>query len=78
MSQVYPRYIAQRSPERKSWRQGDKLMRKHVLPKFGKRKPKDITRADIWGLFDSLHDTPRGRQRRDGCCVRYVHVDGQT
>jgi hypothetical protein len=30
----------------KSWRQADKLVRKHLLPKWAKLKAADITRAD--------------------------------
>ena len=58
LSAIYPRYMEDRSRERKSWRQGDYLMRRHVLPKFGNRKPKDLTRTDMYALFDALRDTP--------------------
>jgi hypothetical protein len=58
LSAIYPRYLEQKSSENKSWRQADKLMRRYVLPKLGGRKAKDITKQDMWALFDSLHDRP--------------------
>jgi integrase len=44
--------------ENKSWRQGEALMNKHVLRKLGHKKLKEITRRDVYEIFDSLHEHP--------------------
>ncbi len=38
----------------KSWRQGDKLIRRYVLPRLGDRRVESITRGDIRELFDVI------------------------
>ena len=56
LATVHETYLATIKDKNKSWPQADKLMRTYVLPTLGKRKIKDITRADVWKLFDSLSD----------------------
>ncbi len=56
LATVHDAYLATIKDKNKSWPQADKLMRTYVLPTLGKRKVKDITRADVWKLFDSLSD----------------------
>ena len=53
LATVHDAYLATIKDKNKSWPQADKLMRTYVLPTLGKRKVKDITRADVWKLFDS-------------------------
>jgi integrase len=43
-------------PNQRSWRDTDRLLAKHVIPKWMDRPIKSITRADVHELLDSLID----------------------
>ena len=40
--------------EKRSWRKDLQILEKDVLPRFGKRKAKDITRRDIIAMLDNI------------------------
>jgi integrase len=49
------RYLEEYAKKRnKSWRQGEKLVRRHVLPHWGKLRATDITRSDARRLFAGI------------------------
>jgi integrase len=49
------RYVDDYAKKRnKSWRQGEKLIRRHVLPHWGKLRAGDITRSDVRRLFAGI------------------------
>jgi integrase len=49
------RYLVEFAQKRnKSWRQGEKLIRRHVLPLWGKLRATDITRSDARRLFAGI------------------------
>jgi len=53
--QVYRRYLTEHAMRNlKSWRQNKYHIERHVLPAWGKRLAKDITRRDVWSLFDKI------------------------
>lgn len=43
-------------PHKRSWRKDQRMLAKDVLPVFGKRKAKDITRRDVIVLLDGIVD----------------------
>src|SRR5262245_5681069 len=47
--------------EKRSWRKDLHILEKDVLPRFGKRKAKDITRRDIIAMLDDILE--RGPRR---------------
>ena len=52
MVQEYLERYAKR--EKRSWRKDLQILEKDVLPRFGKRKAKDITRRDIIAMLDDI------------------------
>jgi integrase len=49
------RYVAEWSKRRnKSWRQADALVRRHLLPRWGHVRAKEITRADVRGAIGAI------------------------
>jgi integrase len=49
------RYLEQHAKRHnKSWRQGDKLIRRHALPRWGKLQAGTITRADVKAMMASI------------------------
>ena len=57
LDNVYKQYLENKlkvGGRTKSWQQPDKLMRRYILPTLGARKVKDITRQDLWRIFDKL------------------------
>ena len=49
------RYLEQHAKRRnKSWRQGDKLIRRHALPRWGKLQAATITRADVKAMMGGI------------------------
>jgi integrase len=56
---IHSEYLEKQAKKKnKSWRQAAALMEKHVLRKLGRKKIKEITRKNMWEIFDSLHDRP--------------------
>ena len=45
-----------KTPNKKTWREDDRLLRKHVVPKWGVRQIEDIGRSDIVALLDAVED----------------------
>src|SRR5262245_2263601 len=43
-------------PKNKCWRETDRLLRKHVVPRWGQRKLTDIRRTDVHALLDGIVD----------------------
>ncbi len=43
-------------PRKRSWREDARILQKDVLPAWGHRKAKDITRRDVIGLLDDIVD----------------------
>ena len=57
LKHIHKEYLEKKARiENKSWKQGAALMEKYVLPprKLGNKKLVDITRTDMWGIFDGL------------------------
>lgn len=53
--QVHRSYVERSASRRnKSWRQQDKLMKRYVLSKLGRRKIKHVARKDLRAIFDEL------------------------
>jgi integrase len=52
MVQQYLERYAKR--EKRSWRKDLQILEKDVLPRFGKRKAKDITRRDVVAMLDDI------------------------
>ena len=49
------KYVDQYAKKKnKSWKQADALMRKYLLPKWGKLRPVDITRSDVKSLLRTI------------------------
>jgi integrase len=54
-AEMHARYLEEWSKKRnKSWRQGDALVRKYLLPRWGKLTPKGITRADVRTMMSRI------------------------
>ena len=47
-------------PRKRSWREDTRILQKDVLPAWGHRKAKDITRRDVIGLLDDIVDRGAG------------------
>jgi integrase len=47
-------------PRKRSWREDERILKKDVLPEWGQRKAKDITRRDIIRLLDGIVDRGAG------------------
>jgi integrase len=58
LAQIHERYVENTSSAKKSWQHSQKLMQRYILPKLGNRKLKDVTRTDMWRIFDDLSDRP--------------------
>lgn len=55
LAQVHALYLEGHArPRNKSWRQGEKLMRKYILPSLGDRRIAAITQDDLRRVFDGL------------------------
>ena len=52
LSQRYVKEYAQR--KNKSWQQADRLVRKHLIPRWGKLHASAITRSDVKAVFASI------------------------
>ncbi len=49
------KYVEQYAKKKnKSWKQADALVKKHLLPKWGKLRPADIARPDVKGLIRTI------------------------
>ena len=49
------RYLEQHAKRHnKSWQQGDKLIRRHALPRWGKLQATTVTRADVKAMMASI------------------------
>jgi len=55
---LYQRYLQYAKRKNKSWMRTDKLVRKHVLSRWGKLSATTITRADVKSVLAKLADTP--------------------
>jgi integrase len=47
-------YVEHAKKKNKSWRQADALVRRLLLPKWGKLKPADVTRADVKAMMGRI------------------------
>jgi integrase len=47
-------------PRKRSWREDERILKKDVLPEWGRRKARDITRRDIIRLLDGIVDRGAG------------------
>ena len=47
-------------PRKRSWREDERILQKDVLPEWGRRKAKDITRRDVIRLLDGIVDRGAG------------------
>jgi integrase len=56
------RYAAYAEGKNKSWRQADKLVRKHLLPRWAKLKTADIKRADVKAMLTGIEAPIVGNQ----------------
>ncbi len=43
-------------PQKKSWREDERILVKDVLPMWGRRKATEIRRRDVIALLDDIHD----------------------
>jgi integrase len=58
-------------PRKRSWREDQRILEKDIIPAWGKRKAKDITRRDVITLLDKLVDRGAPIQaNRTLACVR--------
>jgi integrase len=57
--EVAIRYVEEHAKKQnKSWRQADKLVRKHLLPPWGKLSANTITRSDVRAMMGKMSDAP--------------------
>ena len=60
---VHRRYVTEHAvKENKSWKQGDRLIRRYVLPKWSKLDPASITRADVKAMLGRIEAPILARQ----------------
>jgi integrase len=64
-TELYERYLIEAKKKLKSWDQKDYCIRTHVLPKLGKLKASEITRADVKSLLGSISSTSVASQTKD-------------
>ena len=58
-AELAERYLEQHAKKRnKSWKQADALIRRNVLPRWGKLPADAITRADVKALMRSMEEAP--------------------
>ncbi len=43
-------------PKKRSWREDERILNKDVVPRWGRRKARDITRRDVIALLDDIVD----------------------
>jgi integrase len=56
-AELAERYLEEHAKQRnRSWRQGDKLVRRYLLPSWGRRPAADIRRSDVRAVFRRLTD----------------------
>jgi integrase len=54
-AELHGRYVEEWAKrENKSWQQADYLVRKHLLPKWGRKAAKEITRADVKAAIGAI------------------------
>jgi hypothetical protein len=57
--EVATRYVEEHAKKRnKSWQQGDKLVRRYLLPGWGSLSANSITRSDVRAMMGKLSDAP--------------------
>jgi len=58
-AELAQKYVDQHAKKRnKSWQQADALIRRHVLPRWGKLEANSITRADVRTLMRGMEEAP--------------------
>jgi integrase len=58
-AEVANRYVEEHAKKRnKSWQQGDKLVRRYLLPGWGSLSANSITRSDVRAMMGKLSDAP--------------------
>ena len=58
-AELAQKYVDQHAKKRnKSWQQADALIRRHVLPRWGKLEANSITRADVKTLMRGMEEAP--------------------
>jgi len=58
-AELAQKYLEQYAKKRnKSWKQSDALIRRHVLPHWGKLEANSITRADVKTLMRGMEQAP--------------------
>jgi hypothetical protein len=57
-SQLHERYLEHAKKRNKSWKQADALIKRNVLPRWGKLPADSITRADVKALMRSMEEAP--------------------
>src|SRR6516165_8724444 len=58
-AELAERYLEQHAKKRnKSWKQADALIRRNVLPRWGKLPADTVTRADVKALMRSMEEAP--------------------
>src|SRR5215469_3671924 len=58
-AEMASRYVEEHAKKRnKSWRQGDYLVRRHLLPAWGTLSADTITRADVKAMMRDLEEAP--------------------
>lgn len=45
-----------KTPNKKTWKEDDRILQKYVVPKWGLRQIEDIGRSDVVALLDSIED----------------------
>ena len=57
VSELVDEYIEKwAKPRKRTWREDERNLHTDVLPRWGKRKAKDITKRDVIFLLDSVHE----------------------
>ncbi len=63
VSELVDEYIEKwAKPRKRTWREDERNLHTDVLPRWGKRKAKDITKRDVIFLLDSVHE--RAKEKR--------------
>jgi integrase len=60
--ELHPRYLRYAEKKNKSWRQAERLIKNHVLPKWADRDANSISDLDVHDLFDAIPTKPLANQ----------------
>lgn len=62
VAQLCEKYVAEHAVHKRSGKEDERRINRHVIPRWGSRKAKAVTRADVQDLLADLYDTGKNAE----------------